>query len=180
MAAAKLWGDAQYARLDPWTVTLPHPEAAAGVISGKSPVNSHYAVSPFYYYELATPGVHQVLKSYDTLGGPHVNGTLVAAPAFTKSNPQITAAVLAAQEEANAFIGAHPQDAAEIYIALTKDTHGAAEMTKMIVDPDNVWTTVPQKVLTFAEFMHKVGRLKHLPASWKDMFLPNVQDAQGS
>jgi NitT/TauT family transport system substrate-binding protein len=47
MAAAKVWGDREYEKLDPLTVTLPHPEAAAGVMSGKSPVNSHYAVSPF-------------------------------------------------------------------------------------------------------------------------------------
>jgi NitT/TauT family transport system substrate-binding protein len=180
MAAAQLWGDAQYEKLDPLTVTLPHPEAAAGVMSRKSPVNSHYAVSPFYYYELATPGVHLVLKSSDTLGGKHVNGTLVAAPAFAKDNVAITAAVLAAQQEANEFIGAHPKDAAAIYIELSKDTHGTEAMTSMIVDPDNVWTTVPQKVMTFASFMHKVGRLKHMPNSWKDVFLANVDEGQGS
>jgi NitT/TauT family transport system substrate-binding protein len=180
MAAAKLWGDAAYEKLDSLTVTLPHPEAAAGVMSGKSPVNSHYAVSPFYYYELATPGVHLVLKSYDTLGGPHVNGILIASPPFARDNPAITAAVLAAQQEANEFIAAHPGDAAAIYIALSGDTHGADAMTRMIVDPDNVWTTVPQKAMAFAAFMHKVGRLKHLPVSWKDLFLPNVQDGDGS
>jgi NitT/TauT family transport system substrate-binding protein len=180
MAAAKLWGDASYEKLDPLTVTLPHPEAAAGVMSGKSPVNSHYGVSPFYYYELATPGVHLVLKSSDTPGGPHVNGILIASPAFAKNNPAITAAVLAAQQEANAFISAHPRDAAAIYIALSGDTHGVAAMEKMIVDPDNVWTTVPQKAMAFATFMHKVGRLKHLPASWQDVFLPNVHDGRGS
>jgi NitT/TauT family transport system substrate-binding protein len=180
MAAAQLWGDAQYEKLDPLTVTLPHPEAAAGVMSGKSPIDSHYGVSPFYYYELATPGVHMVLKSSDTLGGKHVNGVLVAAPTYVKDNPAVTAAVLAAQQEANDFIGAHPEDAASIYIALSKDTHGTEAMTKMIVDPDNVWTTVPQKAMAFAAFMHKVGRLKHMPGEWKDVFLPNVQGGQGS
>ena len=150
------------------------------MISGKSPVNSHYAVSPFYYYELATPGVHPVLKSYETLGGPHVNGVLIASPAFSKDNPTIANAVLAAQQEANAFITAHPADAAAIYIALSGDKHGVAELEKMIVDPDNVWTTVPQKAMAFATFMHKVGRLKHEPDDWKKLFLPNVQDGQGS
>jgi NitT/TauT family transport system substrate-binding protein len=180
MAAALVWGDAQYEKLDPLTVTLPHPEAAVGVMSGKSPVNSHYAVSPFYYYELATPGVHAVLKSSDTLGGKHVNGTLVAAPAFARDNTAITAAVLAAQQEANEFIGAYPGDSAAIYIALSKDTHGVEALTQMIVDPDNVWTSVPQKAMSFAAFMHKVGRLKHMPDSWKDLFLPNVSGGQGS
>jgi NitT/TauT family transport system substrate-binding protein len=180
MAAAQLWGDSNYEKLDPLTVTLGHPEAAAGVMSGKSPINSHYAVSPFYYYELETPGVHLVLKSSDTLGGKHVNGTLVAAPSFAKENPTIAAAVLAAQEEANQLINTHPRDVAEIYIALAKDTHSVDAMRDIIIDPDNVWTTVPQKLMVFAAFMHKVGRLKHMPGSWKDMFLPNVHDGQGS
>jgi NitT/TauT family transport system substrate-binding protein len=180
MAAAKQWGDASYDKLDSITVTLPHPEAAAGVMSGKSPVNSHYAVSPFYYYELATPGVHLVLKSYDTFGGQHVNGTLVAAPGFARDNPTIAAAVLAAQEEANHLINTQPRQVAEIYIDLSKDKSTVEEMTKMIEDPDNVWTTVPKKSMVFASFMHKVGRLKHEPASWKDMFLPNVHAGDGS
>jgi NitT/TauT family transport system substrate-binding protein len=180
MAAARLWGNDQYERPDPLTVTLSHPDAAAGVISGKSTINSHYAVSPFYYYELATPGVHLVLKSNDTLGGPHVNGVLVAAPAFRNANPIIARAVFAAQQEANAFITAHPKDAAAIHIELSRDTHALDAITTMVADPDNVWTTVPQKRMVFVDFMHKVGRLKHSPAFWKDLFLPEVQDGQGS
>ncbi len=180
MAAAKQWGIEHYEKLDPWTVTLSHPDAAAGVISGKSAVNSHYTVAPFYFYELASPNVHMVLKSKDTLGGDHVNGNLVASPSFHAANPKISQAVLSAQEEANDFINKHPQDAAEIYIKLSKDTHPLEQMTKMVADPDNVWTTVPQKLMVFVEFMHKVGRLKHMPNSWKDLFLSEVQSGQGS
>jgi NitT/TauT family transport system substrate-binding protein len=180
MAAAQRWGDDQYEKLDPLTVTLPHPDAAAGVMSGKSPVNSHYAVSPFYYYELATPGVHLVLKSSDTLGGAHVNGTLVAAPSFHEANPKIAQAVFDAQQEANAFISAHPDDAAAIYIELAKDPHPLDALSRMVADTDNVWTTTPQKLMAFVDFMHKVGRIRHQPASWKDLFLPEAQAGQGS
>ncbi len=172
MAAAKLWGNDQFERLDPLTLTLPHPEATANVISGKSQVNSHYTVSPFYYYELASPNVHLVLKSNDTLGGPHVNGLLGAAPKYRTSNQTVAQAVFDAQQEANAFIDAHPADAAAIYIELAKETHPMAEMTKMVADPDNHWTTVPKKLMDFVVFMHTVGRLKHMPRSWKDLFLP--------
>lgn len=180
MAAAKEWGDSAYDRLDPWTRTLSHPEAAAQVMSGRSPVTSHYAVSPFYYYELATPGVHLVLKSSDTLGGAHVNGTLVASPSFVRDNPVITRAVLAAQTEANEMIRARPRDVAAIYIEDEQDKHGTDEVTRIIVDPDNVWTTVPRKIMAFADFMHKVGRLKHMPGRWQDLFLPDVAGGDGS
>lgn len=179
MAAAKLWGNDQFERLDSLTLTLPHPEAAAGVISGKSPVNSHYAVSPFYYYELASPNVHLVLKSNDTLGGPHINGLLGAAPGYRTGNQTVAQAVFDAQQEANAFIDAHPRDAAAIYIALAKDPHTLAEMTTMVADADNHWTNVPKKLMDFVGFMHTVGRVKHMPGSWKELFLPLGQDGDG-
>ena len=179
MAAAKLWGKDQFERLDSLTVTLPHPEATAGVISGKSPINSHCAVSPFYYYELATPGVHLVLKSNDTLGGPHINGLLAAAPGFRTGNQTIARIVYAAQQEANAFILAHARDAAAIYIEMAKDTHPLNEFVPIVADPDNVWTTVPKKLMDFVGFMHDVGRLKHKAESWKDFILPGFQEGDG-
>jgi NitT/TauT family transport system substrate-binding protein len=181
MAVAKLLGFDQFEKLDPWTVTLPHPDAVAALLSGQSEVNSHYTVTPFYYYELATPGIHQVLKSYDTFGGKHVNGILLTTKKFYDENPKISAAVFAAQEEANSFIEAHPRDAAEIYLALSSDKHDTIEkVTEMVADPDNTWTTVPAKSMEFVDFMHKVGRLKRVPNSWKDLFLPPTQELAGS
>src|SRR6202140_647798 len=60
MAAAKEWGQDQYARLDSLTITRPHPDASTSVMSKATEVNSHYSVAPYYYLELATPGVHNV------------------------------------------------------------------------------------------------------------------------
>jgi NitT/TauT family transport system substrate-binding protein len=50
----------------------------------------------------------------------------------------------------------------------------------MIADPDNVWTTTPQKAMRYVEFMEKVGTLKRRPDSWKDLFMPEVHGLQGS
>src|SRR3954468_3977324 len=47
MAAAKEWGQAPYARLDPLTITLPHPDAAVAIISKSTELVGHYGVSPF-------------------------------------------------------------------------------------------------------------------------------------
>jgi NitT/TauT family transport system substrate-binding protein len=180
MAAAKLWGQDQYARLDHLTVTLPHPDAVAALLSKKSEVNSHYAVTPFQFYELADPGLHSVLKSYDTFGGKHANGLMLAAKRFHDENPKITAAVLKAQEDANAFIKSDARGAADIYMAMSGDKRSTpAEITKMIEDPDVDYTTTPAKVMDFANFMHKVGRLKRVPDSWKGYFFPAVHDLKG-
>src|SRR5262244_963351 len=63
MAAAKEFGDANYAKLDPITVGLPHPEALTVMLSGKSEINSHMASPPFSYIEAASPGIHRVLST---------------------------------------------------------------------------------------------------------------------
>lgn len=181
IAAAKLWGVDQYERLDPLTVTLPHPDAVAALLSGQSEVNSHYAVAPFQFYELASPQLHPVLRSYDTFGGKHVNGLLLAAKRFQDENPKICAAVLQAQEAANAFIKANAHEAAGIYITMSGDKRSTVdEIAKMIADPDVDYTTTPDKMMEFATFMHKVGRLKRVPASWKEYFFPAVHDLNGS
>jgi hypothetical protein len=34
--------------------------------------------------------------------------------------------------------------------------------------------------MTFAGFMHKVGTMKRLPASWKDLYMPECAELAGS
>jgi NitT/TauT family transport system substrate-binding protein len=180
MAAAKLWGDGEYARLDPMTVTLPHPDAMTSLLSNSGSVDCHQSVAPYYYYELADPHIHLVLRSYDTIG-KHVNGVMIGAKQFNAQNPNLCAALYAAQEEANAFIRSQPLQAAEIYLAMAGDKRSsAAEMAKMVADPDNDWTTTPAGVGKMTAFMHKVGRMRHLPASWKDLYMPEVHGLPGT
>ena len=180
MAAAKEWGQDQYAKLDPLTITRPHPDAATLVISKATEINSHYSVAPFYYYELATAGVHNVLKSYDTLGGPATNGVMLMTKKFRDANPKVTSAVYAALSEAEDFINKTPGEAAQIYIKTANEKRSSqAEMTKFIADPDNIWTTTPQQTMTFANFMHKVGTMKRQPSSWKDLYMPESHELKG-
>jgi len=180
MAAAKLWGFDKYDKLDAFTVTMGHPDAMQSILTGQT-VNSHFTVAPFNYYELRHPEIHAVLKSYDTVGGKHTNGIQVATKAFHDANPKICMAVRASHEEANAFIKGHPHDAAKIYLKLTNDKKNSADdLVKMITDPDIDYTTAPAALMQHFEFMHKVGRLKHMPSSWKDMFFAEAYDLKGS
>ena len=181
MAAAKEWGQANYAQLDPFTITLPHPDAAIAIISRSTELAGHYGVSPFQDYELAAPGTHAVLKSYDTLGGPTTNGVVFMAKKFRDANPKVTTAVYAALAEASDMINKGARASADVYIRMTNDKRsGIDEMAKMISDPDNAWTTTPQNAMRYVEFMHKVGTVKKLPADWKDMFMPESHALAGS
>jgi NitT/TauT family transport system substrate-binding protein len=176
MAAARQWGFSSYDRLDSLTITLSHPDAMAALLGGQSEINCHLASSPFYYYERTAPGVHEVFKSYDITGGMHTNGVLLTSGAYHDANPGICAAVLAAQQEANDFIRNDPRQTAEIYLALTGDKMASVQqMAGWIADPDVVYTTVPMRVMDFVVFMHKAGRLKRQPESWKDMFFEEGQ-----
>ena len=181
MAAAQKWGFDQYAKLDPLTVTLAHPDAMAAVVGGMSEITCHLASSPYYYYELAMAGMHQVMKSYDVTGGKHTNGVLIASKKFHDANPKICAAVLGAQKEANAFIKAEPRKAAEIYLAMTGDKQvGVDQFAQWVADPDVEYTTVPLQTMAFATFMKKVGRIKRTAPRWQDMFFEESHDVAGS
>jgi NitT/TauT family transport system substrate-binding protein len=179
MAAAKLWGFEKYDRLDEFTVSMGHPDAMQAVVSGQT-VNSHFSVAPFNYYELRVPGIHKVLSSYET-DGRHTNGLQVTTKVFHDANPKICQAVRAAHEEANAFIKGEPRAAAETYLKLISDKKNSADdLVTMITDPDIDYTTTPANLMKHAEFMHKVGRLKRQPGSWKDLFFAEAHDLNGT
>ena len=128
-----------------------------------------------------TPGVHNVLKSYDTLGGPGTNGVMLMTKKFRDANPKVTQAVYAALSEAQEFINKNAGEAAQIYIKTTNEKRSSSEeMTKFISDPDNIWTTMPQQTMTFAGFMNKVGTMKRLPNSWKEMYMPECHELAGT
>ena len=181
IAAAKLWGADKYDKLDSLTVTMAHPDAMTALLSGKSEIDSHFASAPFYYYELATPGVRQVLKSYDALDGRHTNGVLLASKRFHDANPKICASVMAAFAEANAAIKADPRGCAQVYLDLTHDKkNGVDQLEKMVADPDVEYTATPVKVMAFVEFMHRVGRIKRKPRDWRDLFFGEAHSLAGS
>ena len=125
MAAAKEWGQDQYARLDPFTITLPHPDAAIAIISKSPDITGALRRRAVPDYELAAPGMHAVLKSYDTLGGPTTNGVVMMTKKFRDANPKVTAAVYAALDEASAS-STRTRASAAIYIRMTNEKRSAS------------------------------------------------------
>ncbi len=181
MGAAQAWGDSNYARLDPITISMAHPDAMAALLSGKGEINSHFASSPFYYEELERPGIHLVIKSYDVLGGRHTNGLIYTTRKFHDANPSVNRAVFDAYKEAAEFIYAKPKEAAEIYLELTKDKRNSlATLEKWVLDPEVKYTQTPENTMPFVDFMYKVGRIKNRPSSWKDLFFPEAYGFPGS
>ena len=179
MAAAKEFGDADYARLDPITVALPHPEALTVMLSGRSEINSHMASPPFSYIEDAASGLHRVFSTVDVLGNITLDMTY-ASRRFYEANPKLCAAFIAAMEEANALIARDKKKAAEIYLAVSKQKSSPDEIVKILNDPNSKFSTVPDGTMKYAEFMFRVGTIKAKPATWKELFFPAIHAAPGS
>src|SRR5947207_1556187 len=179
MATAKEFGDADYARLDPITVALPHPEALTVMLSGRSEINSHMASPPVSYIEDATPGLQRVFSTVDILGNITLDMTYTSRR-FYEANPRLCAAFIAAMEEANALIGRDKKKAAEIYLAVSKQKSSPDEIVKILNDTNSKFSTVPDGTMKYAEFMARVGTIKPKPASWKELFFPTIHAAAGS
>jgi sulfonate transport system substrate-binding protein len=179
MAAAREFGDAGYAKLDPITVALPHPEALTVMLSGRSEINSHMASPPFSYLEDGTAGLHRVFNTVDVLGNITLDMTYTSRR-FYEANPKLCAAFIAAMDEANALIARDRRKAAEIYLAVSKQKSTADEIIKILEDPNSKFSTVPDGTMKYAEFMSRVGTIKAKPAGWKDLFFPPIQATAGS
>jgi NitT/TauT family transport system substrate-binding protein len=179
MAAAKEFGDANYAKLDPITVGLAHPEALTVLLSGRGEINSHMASPPFSYLEDSTPGLHRVFNSVDVLGNITLDMTYTTRR-FYETNPKLCAAFIAAMNEANALIARDRKKAAEIYVAVSKQKSSIDEIVRILNDPNSKFSTVPDGTMKYAEFMARVGTIKAKPASWTDLFFPPIYGVAGS
>jgi NitT/TauT family transport system substrate-binding protein len=180
MAAAQEWGPDNYGKLDPLIVARSDEAATQAVESGKGDIASHFSRSPYSDDELADPKIHRLMDSFD-IAGPHSANLLAATARFHDANPGLCAAVLAALNDANKLLKDNPGHAAEIYVGMEKDHDIALEdLSDMIGDPDLAYTAAPAGVMRIAEFLHRTGRLKRAPQSWKDWFFPEAQDLTGN
>ena len=180
MAAEKAFGDGQQNRLDALTVTLSHPDAQAALLSGQSEITAHFGSPPFQYQQLKNPAIHTVLNSYEVLGGPATFNTVWTTSKFRAENPRIYDAFVKALEDATRQINADRRAAAETYLRVSKDKDSVQDILAMLNDPAIVFTTTPQNVMKYVDFMLKTGAIKTKPDSWREVFFPNVHGQPGS
>ena len=181
MYAASKYGAHQAARFDKYTVSMTHPDAVVGLLSGAAGITAHFASPPFHQRERRDPRIRTIMTSDDVMGGSTTFTMLSTTKKFRDDNPQVYRAVLRALEEANALIASDRRAAAEILMASTPDSGFSVEETAaMLGDPAVKFTTHPENVGRYADFMHQVGTIGRRPASWKDVFFPEIHSAPGS
>lgn len=179
MAAAQAFGIENYAKLDPMTVSLSHPDAVGALLSGKTEITAHFTSPPFSYIELKNPKISRVLNSSDVLGNITLD-VVFALKQFTEQNPKMVKAFMAAQEEANAYIQKDRKGAAEAFLRVSKIKMPQSEVEQILADPDVRFSTTPNGVMQYVLFMSKAGTIKTAPAKWSDMFVAEFQNRKGS
>jgi len=180
MWAAKEFGDADALRLDPFTVSMTHPDGMAALLSGAGEINTHFTSPPFIQKELEKPGIRKLINSTEILGGPISFNVVATSARFVQDNPKAYAAFMAALQEATDFINRDKRAAAEIYIKATNDKTPIDEMVKLLNDPTIEYSLVPKNVMQMVDFMYKAGTIKSKPTSWKDLFFPSAHSMAGS
>jgi len=180
MASAKAFGEKEYARLDPLTISLSHPDATLAFLGNTAGVNAHFSTSPFYEQEIKVPGAHLITTSYEILGGPATALVLTASAKFREANPKAYKAVFDALSEAIDTVNKDKRAAAKLYLEVAHDTKTPLdEIVASISDKDYAFTLRPQKVFATALFMAKIGSIKQAPASIDDLFFPGIADLKG-
>ncbi len=181
MEAARIWGDAQYERLDPLTVAMSQSDGSVALLSGNNEITCSFTSQPFTYLQLKKPEIHTILNSFDTLGGPATLTMAWTTTDFKEKNPKTFAAFLAAYKKALDIIHNDKPRAAKIYLTLSKDKSITADdVVKIISDPQIAFVETPENTMKSVLFMKKVGRIKAAPHSWKDMWFENVHNLKGS
>jgi NitT/TauT family transport system substrate-binding protein len=180
MEAAKVFGDANYAKLDPYTVGLSHPDGLLALTNNTGGVDAHFTSSPFHEQEMKIPGIRTLTTNYEILGGPATAVVIAASTKFRDANPKVYTAFYEALKEAIAIINNDKRAAAKVYLEQAKDTKNTVDdIYAMINAPDYKYTLTPQKVGATADFMYKIGSIKTKPESWKDLFFPEVKSLPG-
>src|SRR3984885_4991839 len=182
MYARQKYGPAQIYRFDKDTVTMTHPDGVIALLSGSGAIDAHFTSPPFAQRELKDPRIHTVATSDDIMGGSTTFTMVSTTTKFRDQNPKVFGAVLQALQEANRRIVADKKTAAEILLASTGGQKGFSvnEIVEVLNDPHVKFTTTPENVMKYATFMHDVGSIKNRPASWKDLFFPEIHGAPGS
>ncbi|MGI4955388.1 MAG: ABC transporter substrate-binding protein [Janthinobacterium lividum] len=178
MAAAKQFGAAQFAKLDPLTVSMSPPDATIALLNGGG-VSCAFSVPPFQERQLEKPGIHTLLNSFE-VAGPHSFTLCWAGKRFRDGNPVLYQALVAALKEATELVNADKRAAAAQWLADTKSTLALDTVAGIVSGPQVSWTMAPQGTLSYAAFMHRAGVTKLAPAAWQDMFFPEAHALAGS
>jgi NitT/TauT family transport system substrate-binding protein len=121
-----------------------------------------------------------VLNSYEVFGGPHTFTVAWTSSQFRDRNPALYKALIAAFKEATEMLQKDVGPAAQYWIDDVKSRLGLEKVTQIAAGKQVKWTMAPESTMQYAEFMHATGTIKVAPASWQELFFPELHGLPGS
>ena len=181
MYAREKYGAAAISRFDKYTVTMTHPDGVIALLSGSGAINAHFTSPPFHQRERKDSRIRTIMTSDEVMGGSTTFTMLSTTTAFRENNPKVYASILKALDLAIDIILDDKESAAETLLASTgESSFSKDELLAVLNDPNVKFITAPENLMKYAEFMYDAGSIKKRPASWKDMFFPEIQESPGS
>ena len=176
------YGKDQAFRFDPYTVTMNHGDAAAALLSGSGAIVGHYASAPLDQMVRKTPGYRSIMNTDDIMGGSTTFTMISTRADFPQKNPKVYAAFIAALKEAHELIGKDKSTAADILIeSMGGGSRWSKEdMIAILNDPKIVYTTRPENLMKYANFMHEIGSIKLKPKSVAELFVTGADVSGGN
>jgi NitT/TauT family transport system substrate-binding protein len=175
MLAEKTLGD--HKKLDSISVQMSHPDAYAALMAGK--VTAHWATPPFAYMELEDKKNHTVATSFDLFGKHHLTA-MVVSEKFCKENEKVCASLYEANEKATNWINADLARAANFFKSNVGANEQADDYLEQLQKKQVEFNIAPQGVMSFANFLYKIGDIKTKLNSWKDICMPVLHGKKGS
>jgi NitT/TauT family transport system substrate-binding protein len=179
MAAIREFGKSDYAALDKYTVGLTHPDALIALMSGGGEINAHFTSPPFHQRERKSANIRTIMTSNDVMGGPSTFTMPYTTAKFHDENPKVYSAFLKALGAAITLINADKRAAAQTFLDMERQNMTVEEVLEVLNDPDVRFTTSPESIMKYADFMNTVGTLKARPGKWQDVFFPAIHDVPG-
>lgn len=179
-ASEKQFGSGQADKLSDLTVAMQHPDALAALISPSSPISAYVSSSPFQEAALQRPNITKLTDSFAAFDGPDTFSVVYAKAEFFKKHPEAGRAFYSALDQAMALIAKDPSGSIDKYLEVTGDRTDRALLASIMARPDFTFGAAPQRTLELAQFMYRLGLLKHEPKSWQEFFAEPLHDRSGS
>ncbi len=181
MHALAKYGKAEAFRFDRNTVSMTHPDGVIAMVTGNKQITAHYTSPPFHHREIKEKGIRTIQTTSDVMGGSTTFTMISTTERFQKANPKVFGAFLAAVKESFAMIEKDKAGAAKVLLAsMGGKGWELDELVAILNDKDIKYTTSPENLMKYADFMNSIGTLKNKPANWKEMFFEQMHDQSGS
>jgi NitT/TauT family transport system substrate-binding protein len=153
------------------------PDATIALLGQSADITTVFSVPPF---QLEKPGIRTVLNSCDVFGEPHTFTVAWTSARFRDQNPALYEALIAAFDGATQMLGKDVKEASRFWIENVKSKLTVEKVAEIASGKQVRWTMVPENTVKYAAFMHAVGRIKAMPADWKELFFPELHSLPGS